>query len=67
MDSQLRVYGESDLRVADASIFPQAPRGNTQSMMYAVAEKAVTLIKAWMSPSIEMKKSKKRMEPEALR
>lgn len=45
VDSRLRVYGVDGLRVVDASIFPMIPRGNIQSSVYAVAERAADLIK----------------------
>ncbi|KAL8800726.1 MAG: hypothetical protein Q9182_004969 [Xanthomendoza sp. 2 TL-2023] len=44
VDSRLKVYGVKGLRVVDASIFPMIPRGNIQSSVYAVAEKAADLI-----------------------
>ncbi|KAK2598137.1 hypothetical protein QQS21_005688 [Conoideocrella luteorostrata] len=46
VDSHLRVYGVRGLRVVDASIFPLIPRGNIQTSVYAVAEKAADIIKA---------------------
>ena len=45
VDDRLKVYGVKRLRVVDASIFPMIPRGNIQSSVYAVAEKAADLIK----------------------
>ena len=44
VDKRLRVYGVKGLRVVDASIFPMVPRGNIQSSVYAVAERAADLI-----------------------
>ena len=44
VDSRLKVHGVKGLRVVDASIFPMIPRGNIQSSVYAVAEKAADLI-----------------------
>ena len=44
VDSRLRVYGVDRLRVVDASIFPLIPRGNIQSSVYAVAERAAHLM-----------------------
>ena len=45
VDENLRVHGVKNLRVVDASIFPMIPRGNIQSSVYAVAERAADLIK----------------------
>ena len=45
VNERLIVHGTSNLRVVDASIFPLEPRGNIQTTVYAVAEKAADLIK----------------------
>lgn len=45
VDTKLRVYGTSNVRVVDASIFPLEPRGNIQATVFAVAEKAADVIK----------------------
>lgn len=45
VDARLRVYGTKNLRVVDASVLPIVPRGNPQSSVYAVAERAVDLIR----------------------
>lgn len=45
VDPRLVVYGMENLRVVDASIFPLIPRGNIMSSVYAVAEKALDIIK----------------------
>lgn len=45
VDSRLRVYGTANLRVVDASVFPLLPRGNIQTSVYAVAEKAADMIR----------------------
>lgn len=41
----LKVYGVKGLRVVDASIFPLLPRGNLQTLVYAVAERAAGWIR----------------------
>ncbi|HEY0693900.1 MAG TPA: FAD-dependent oxidoreductase [Kribbella sp.] len=40
----LRVHGLSGLRVADASIMPSIPSGNTNATVYAIAERAAELM-----------------------
>jgi choline dehydrogenase-like flavoprotein len=45
VDERLLVYGVSNLRIVDASIFPMIPRGNIQASVYAVAERAADIIK----------------------
>lgn len=45
VNERLMVHGSRNLRVVDASIMPLIPRGNTQSTVYAVAERAAVLIK----------------------
>lgn len=44
VDPKLRVYGTTNVRVVDASVFPIIPRGNIISTVYAVAEKAADII-----------------------
>lgn len=44
VDNELRVHGLQGLRIADASIFPLLPSGNTHAPTVAVAEKAADLI-----------------------
>ncbi|PNS18339.1 Cellobiose dehydrogenase [Sphaceloma murrayae] len=46
INSQLLVYGTSNLRVVDASIIPLIPASNLQALIYAFAEKAADIIKA---------------------
>jgi choline dehydrogenase len=45
VDPELRVHGVKGLRVADASVFPWIPRGNTHAPAVMVGEKAVDLIR----------------------
>ncbi|KAL7621231.1 hypothetical protein AAE478_008548 [Parahypoxylon ruwenzoriense] len=46
VDESLKVYGVKHLRVVDASIMPVLPGANTCQSVYAIAEKAVDLIRA---------------------
>lgn len=45
VSERLIVYGTKNLRVVDASIMPVIPQSNTQSTVYAVAERAADIIK----------------------
>lgn len=45
VDSKLKVCGTKNIRVVDASIFPNHVSGNIVSSVYAVAEKAADIIK----------------------
>lgn len=44
VDSTLLVYGTSNLRVVDASIFPLVPAAHLQAVVYGVAEKVCRLL-----------------------
>jgi choline dehydrogenase len=44
VDPRLNVHGITGLQIADASVFPAAPRANTQATVIAVAERAAGLI-----------------------
>jgi choline dehydrogenase len=46
VDAELRVRGVEGLRLADASVMPTVPRGNTNAPVIMVAEKAADLIRA---------------------
>ena len=43
-DTQLKVHGIANLRVADASMTPSIVSGNTQRFVLAIAERAATLL-----------------------
>ncbi|MBV9611397.1 MAG: hypothetical protein JO091_02950, partial [Acidobacteriaceae bacterium] len=45
VDFELRVHGISNLRIADASIMPELPNGNTCAPTLMIAEKAADLIR----------------------
>ena len=45
VDPELKVHGVEGLRVADASVMPRVPRGNTNAPAIMVGEKAADLIK----------------------
>ncbi|HEX6348253.1 MAG TPA: GMC family oxidoreductase N-terminal domain-containing protein [Candidatus Dormibacteraeota bacterium] len=49
VDDQLRVHGVAGLRVADASVMPRVPRGNTNAPAIMVGEKAADLIRGRLS------------------
>ncbi|KIP05965.1 hypothetical protein PHLGIDRAFT_128561 [Phlebiopsis gigantea 11061_1 CR5-6] len=49
VDACLKVYGTSNLRVVDCSIIPMELSCHTQSMAYAIAEKAADILKAEIS------------------
>lgn len=44
VDERLRVHGTANLRVVDASVFPLQVRGNLQTLVYAVAERAAAFV-----------------------
>jgi choline dehydrogenase len=46
VDDKLRVHGIAGLRVADASIFPTMPSGNTNAPSIMVGEKCADILKA---------------------
>jgi choline dehydrogenase len=46
VDARLRVPGVAGLRVADASVFPRIPHGNTHAPALMVGEKAADLLRS---------------------
>lgn len=47
VNPDLRVKKVSGLRIVDASIMPRIPAAHTQAPVYAIAERAADLIKAY--------------------
>ena len=45
VDPELKVYGTSNVRVVDMSIFPLPLSGHPTATLYAVAERAADIIK----------------------
>ena len=50
VDSELRVLGVDGLRVADASVMPTVPGGNTYGAVLMIAERAADLIRGRTLP-----------------
>ncbi len=46
VDAKLKVHGLEGLRIADASIMPTMPSGNTNAPSVMVGEKAADIIRA---------------------
>ena len=46
VDSQLKIYDTSNVRIVDASIMPLQISAHLSATLYGVAEKAADLIKA---------------------
>ncbi|GJE96200.1 GMC oxidoreductase [Phanerochaete sordida] len=57
VDPLLRVHGIPNLRIADASIFPEINAGHTTAPCYAIGEKAADLIKADVGSKGDVKRS----------
>jgi choline dehydrogenase len=54
VDPELRVRGIAGLRVADASVMPVVPRGNTNAPSVMVGEKAADLIRGRVAPLVRL-------------
>lgn len=46
VDQQLRVYGFTNFRLADTSVFPKIPSCHTMAPVMAVAERCADFVKA---------------------
>ncbi|BBC71854.1 conserved hypothetical protein [Altererythrobacter sp. B11] len=57
VDSELRVIGVAGLRVADCSVMPTVPGGNTNLPAFMVGEKAADLIRGRSLPRAELTES----------
>ncbi|WP_409465504.1 GMC family oxidoreductase [Amycolatopsis sp. GA6-003] len=51
VDERLRVHGIDGLRVADASVFPAIPRGNTNAPALMIGERCAEFIREEISPT----------------
>jgi choline dehydrogenase-like flavoprotein len=53
VDPELRVRGVEGLRVADASVMPTVPSGNTHAPTTMIAERASDLLRAALGTSVQ--------------
>lgn len=53
VDQQLRVHGFQNLRIADASVFPEVPSGHTMAPVMMVAERCADFVKDVWTQSTE--------------
>ena len=52
VDAELRVHGIEGLRIADASVMPALPSGNTNLPTMMIGEKAADLIRGQVLPAV---------------
>jgi choline dehydrogenase len=45
VDAQLKVYGIENLRIADASVMPRVPMGNTMAPCIVIGERAAEILR----------------------
>jgi len=57
VDPQLRVHGLQGVRVADASVMPTVPSGNTVAGCFMIGEKAADMIRGQALPAAELPRS----------
>jgi len=62
VDAQLRVHGIENLRVADASVMPEDPSGNTNVPTMMIGEKAADLLRGRSLPPEEVSSSDDRAD-----
>ena len=55
VDGELRVHGAEGLRVADASVMPDVPGGNTNIPTVMIGEKAADLIRGRRLPAADLR------------
>jgi choline dehydrogenase len=49
VDNKLRVHGMAGLRIADASVFPSIPSGNTNAPAIMLGERAAEILRTTLA------------------